>query len=204
MIPTDDLSTQHYVTASEGANIDRGEVYEFNLPADSGELIETTAPVMVAQYLVGGQGTNTDPAIAIVPGASSWLDDYRLATPDGSLSFNENYASIVIDSTSLGSLMLDGAMVDTSGFNPIDATGFSQGLVDLPLGLFDLSADSEFLVMLGGASNADSYFTYGGATFSTGISPPVVTPPTVPVTPPVPPPTTVNSPASLGLLGMAL
>jgi hypothetical protein len=69
--------------------------------------------------------------------------------------------------------------------------------VNLPLGLFDLTAANPFLVMLGGGSNADSYFTYGGSTFAPGISPP-------PPPPPPPPPVGVPEPASLMLLGAGL
>jgi MFS family permease len=68
--------------------------------------------------------------------------------------------------------------------------------VNLPLGLFELSAADPFLVMLGGGSLADSYFTYGGASFAPGISPP---PP-----PPPPPPTDTPEPASLALVSMGL
>ena len=69
--------------------------------------------------------------------------------------------------------------------------------MDLPLGLFDLTADSPFLVMLGGGSQADSYFTYGGATFAPGVSPP-------PDPDPDPDPTGVAEPETLLLLGFGL
>jgi len=80
------------------------------------------------------------------------------------------------------------------GCTGIAATLFSRCIVDLPLGLFELSAADPFLVMLGGGSNADSYFTYGGATFAPGVSPP----------PPPPPPTDTPEPATLALVSMGL
>lgn len=223
MIPTQNLSTNYLVTASDGAELavsdsdlvrviatadntvvsvggamvatlNKGEVYEFDLAAGSGAEIEATQKVMVAQYLKGGAGANTDPAMALVPGADTWLDAYRLATPDGAQAFNLNYASVVLDTNDLASLFLDGALVDTSSFSEILGTGFSRGIVDLGLGLFELEADSDFLVMLGGGSSADSYFTYGGSTFAPGISPP----------PPPPPPIDASAPSSLVLAGLGL
>lgn len=221
MIATDKLSKTYALTASQGANLaygnsdlvrviatadntqvkvngvvvatlNAGDVHEFSLAANSGATVDASAPVMVAQYLKGGQGANTDPAMALVPGSDTWLKSYRLATPSGDQAFDINYASIVMATADLGSLMLDNALVDTSGFSGISGTVYSRGSVNLPLGLFDLKADNPFLVMLGGGSNADSYFTFGGATFAPGISPPP------------PPPNGVPEPATLALVALSL
>ena len=222
MIPNDKLSSSYVLTASRGAEIaparsdlvrvvatadntqvtvdgvvvatiNAGEFYEYSLAANAGSVIEATAAVLVAQYLKGGQGALTDPAMALVPGADTWLSEYRLATPSGAQAFDVNYASIVIETSDLASLLLNGFAVDTSTFSAITGT-YSRGIVDLPLGLFDLTASNPFLVMLGGGSSADSYFTFGGATFAPGISPP----------PPPPPPSGVPEPATLALLGLGL
>jgi len=225
-IPTEKLSRNYLLTASKGAEItpqnrdlvrviatadnttvkvngavvatlNRGDHHEFSLTEATGAQVEASAPVAVAQYLVGGNGVRvagggTDPALSYVPGQDTWLDAYRLATPSGEAAFVFNYASIVIDTDDLGTLQLDGTAVDTSGFSAIGSTGYSRGIIDLPLGLFDLTADSSFLVMLGGGANDDSYFTYGGSTFAPGISPPP---------PPPPPPGGVPLPGTL-LLAM--
>lgn len=225
-IPTEKLSRNYLLTASKGADItpqnrdlvriiatedntevkvngavvatlNRGQFHEFSLAESSGAQVEASAPVAVAQYLVGGNGVRvggggTDPALSYVPGQDTWLDSYRLATPTGGAAFTFNYASIIIDTADLLSLTLNGAAVDTSGFSAIGSTGYSRGILDLPLGLFDLEADSKFLVMLGGGSNDDSYFTYGGSTFAPGISPPP------------PPPNGVPEPGSLALAALAL
>jgi len=219
MIPTDKLSKSYLLTASKGAEVslsksdlvrviatadstevkvdgvvvatlNTGDVHEFSLPQGSGARVDASQPVMVAQYLTGGNGANTDPAMSMVPGADTWLDEYRLATPSGTQDFLIDYASLVIPTADLGSLVLNGVTVNTSGFTAIAGTSFSRGVVDLPNGLFTLDAANDFLVMLGGGSNADSYFTFGGSTFAPGISPPDPTP--------------VPEPAGLALLGLSL
>lgn len=222
MIPTNNLSKTYALTASKGAEIapahsdlvrviaaaantqvkvngvvvatlaNAGDFYEYSLTAGSGSTVEASEAVMVAQYLKGGQGAQTDPAMSMVPGADTWLKEYRLSTPSGTQAFNVNYASVVIETVDLSTLLLNGLAVDTSGFSAIAGTAYSRGIVDLPLGLFDLIADSPFLVMLGGGSNADSYFTFGGSTFAPGISPPP------------PPPNGTPEPASLALTGLGL
>jgi hypothetical protein len=131
--------------------------------------------------------------MTVVPGSDEWLTKYRLSTPSGNQSFLLNYADIVMQTLDLASLRLDGAMVDTSGCTAIGSTAYSRCNIDLPLGLFDLTGASPFEVMLGGGSGADSYFTYGGATFAPGISPP-----------PPPPTDNVPEPASLVIFAAGL
>lgn len=153
MIPTSKLSSNYFVVATKGAQLagsdlirviatqdntvvkvdgvvvatlNKGQFFEFSLNNATGAHIETSAPAVVAQYLKGGQGLNTDPAMSLVPGSDNWLDSYRLATPSGTQAFVVNYAAVVIHTAVMNSLLLDGVAVNTSGFSAIDSTGFSQ------------------------------------------------------------------------------
>jgi hypothetical protein len=187
--------TQVNVDGVTVATLNKGQFHEYSLAANNGSVVEASSSVMVAQYLKG-QGNAvgpTDPALSLVPGADTWLAEYRLATPSGAQDFTTDYASIVIESDALTTLLLDGSPAATTGCSAIGATVYSRCDITLPNGLFDLTAADPFLVMLGGGGNFDSYFTYGGATFATGISPP-----------PPPPPVTTPEPASLALFGVGL
>ncbi len=165
------------------ATLNGGQFFEGRV-AGGLELVGSK-PIMVAQYLVGqGQaGANTDPAMVIVPGSDQWLKSYVFASPSGSQDFPTDFVSIVIRTTDLGTLRLDGTAPDTASFQTLGSTAFSFGNIEVSLKLaaFAIEAVSPFQLLLSGFDSFDSYFTYGGAAFSPGASPP---PP-----PPPPPPT---------------
>ncbi|PZU49384.1 MAG: hypothetical protein DI568_05910 [Sphingomonas sp.] len=152
----------------------KGDYYEGRV-AGGVELV-ASAPVLVAQYLIGqGQaGVNTDPAMTIVPGSDQWLKSYVFATPSGTANFPTDFVSIVIQTSSLGSLTIDGAVADGTLFNPLGSTLYSYGNIDVSAysGPFSISADTPFQLLLSGFDSYDSYFTYGGAAFAPGASPP--------------------------------
>lgn len=162
----------------------KGDFYEGRVTGGH-ELIATN-PVLVAQYLIGqGQsgGANTDPAMTIVPGSDQWLKSYVFAAPSGEANFPTDYVSIIIQTASLPTLTLGGDAVDAALFAGLGSTLYSYGNIDVSstTGPFAISADTPFQLLLSGFDSYDSYFTYGGAAFSPGASPPVD-----PVDPPPP------------------
>lgn len=163
----------------------KGDFYEGRVK--DGIQVDATKPVLVAQYLIGQTeaGANTDPAMTIVPGADQWLKSYVFATPSGTADFPTDFVSIIIQTTSLGSLTVNGTVADASLFNPLGSTLFSYGNIDVSAttGPFAITADTPFQLLLSGFDSFDSYFTYGGAAFAPGASPPPDNPP-----PPPPPP----------------
>jgi outer membrane autotransporter protein len=168
------------------ATLNAGQFHEGRV-AGGVELVASN-PILVAQYLIGqGQaGQNTDPAMTIVPGSDQWLSSYVFATPSGAANFPTDFVSIVIRTTDLSTLTLDGSVANTASFQVLGSTIFSFGNIDVSstVGAFSISAANPFQLLLSGFDSFDSYFTYGGAAFSPGASPP---PP-----PPPPPPTGVR------------
>ncbi len=176
--------TEVRVNGAVVATLAAGAFYEGRVVG--GNQIDASKKVLVAQYLIGqGQaGVDTDPAMTIVPGADQWLKSYVFATPSGTADFATDFVSIIINTNSLGSLVVNGAFANASLFNPIGSTGFSFGDINVSdtTGPFSIFADTPFQLLLSGFQSFDSYFTYGGAAFSPGASPPPD------IDPPPPPP----------------
>ena len=176
------------------ATLDLGEFVEIRVPV--GKTITADKPVLVAQYLIGQTeaNANTDPAMTIVPGADQWLKSYVFATPSGSADFPTDYISLLMQTTDVASLMIDGATVADTFTSLGGGSLFSYVNIDVSSksGPFSITADNPFQLLLSGYDAYDTYFTYGGAAFSPGAS---VTPPVVNDTP---------EPSSFALLGLAL
>ncbi|NJL78239.1 MAG: tandem-95 repeat protein [Richelia sp. RM2_1_2] len=168
-------NTQVTLDGSVVATLNAGQSFDFTLSTNAAQ-ITTSEPALVAQYLQSrnlvGEG---DPAMMFVPGQDAWLKKYKLATPAGSAAFNDNLVNVVIPTTALNSLELNGAAVDTSGFVSVGSSGFSVGNLEIAPGLFTIEASEAFQVSLFGFESFDSYLTFGAATFAQGVSnrPPV-------------------------------
>jgi outer membrane autotransporter protein len=156
------------------ATLDTGQFWEGRVAG--GLELTATGKVLVGQYLIGQSqaGDNTDPAMTIVPGQDQWLSSYVFSPPLGTASFASDFIQIIIGTSDIATLLLDGVGVDSGLFRPLASTAFSFGNIDVSdkNGRFAISAASPFQILLMGFQSFDSYFTYGGAAFAPGASPP--------------------------------
>lgn len=156
------------------ATLNAGQFHEGRVVG--GVEIVATNPVLVGQYLIGQSqaGENTDPAMTIVPGADQWLSSYVFATPSGAANFPTDFINIVIRTTDIASLTVNGVAPDPGLFNPLGSTLYSFANIDVSstTGPFAITAANPFQLLLLGFDSFDSYFTYGGAAFAPGASPP--------------------------------
>ena len=165
-----DNDTDVTVDGNVAATLNQGEFHEFTL-SDPAAVIETSKPALVAQYLQGattaGEG---DPALSFVPGTDTWLSSYIVATPSGANALAENLINIVIPTSAVASLRVNDTPVDPSAFSEIAGSSLSVANLAVDPGLIRAEADEDFQLSLFGYDEFDSYLTFGGASFASGLS----------------------------------
>lgn len=157
---------------SQVHNLSAGEFLELGRGSLLDELtsISSNNPLLVGQFMVGvtlsGLG---DPAFSLVPDVNGWLDEYIFNVPVG---YDGNYLNVAIEQNSLGSLLLDGSLVDPLLFQPIAGTTLVGGNVPVAEGSHVITANADFMLQNHGFASAVSYFGIAGSRASGGGSNP--------------------------------
>ena len=175
------------------ATLNAGQFADFR--SGAGALITSNNPVLINTYLTGQSEHGSvagDPAQSYVPGIAQWLKDYVFSTPVGTQAYSTNFLDIAIRASDIGSLLLNGALVNASNCTALGATIFDTCEIAIAAGAGEILANGTFLLLLDGGTAYDSYLTFAGVTFSPGASPP---PPTT---------TGVPEPDTMALVGLAL
>ncbi|MGA8849840.1 MAG: thioredoxin domain-containing protein [Dehalococcoidia bacterium] len=143
------------VNGSVIGTINRGEFLEITVtePLE----ISATEPVLVAQYLTGEQyeGRTGDPFECLIPPTEQFLSKYTFVTPTG---YAENFVNVVIPTSSLNDLLLDGSPIDAGVFSPFGTRGLSAETIALSEGSHTMLGSAPFGIYVYGY---DQYVSYG-------------------------------------------
>lgn len=150
------------------------------LPPGLTENIRVTSnnPILIGQFMLGtGLAGSGDPAFALVPDRSQWLDRYIFNVPVG--DYND-FLGIAIEGSALASLQLDGVPVNPASFSSVPGTTLMAGNVGVTDGSHVIEASTDFLLLGHGFNDAfASYFGVGGSAISGGGTTPPPPPPPV-------------------------
>jgi len=152
------------------ATLAAGEFHEFTL-STTAQTVTTTNPALVAQYLQGattaGEG---DPAMSFVPGTDTWLSSYIVATPSGSEALAQNLVNLVVPTSAVSTVQINGVDVDDTQFTAVAGTTLSVANIPVAPGVVRVEASQNFQLSLFGFDSFDSFLTFGGASFASGLS----------------------------------
>src|SRR5690606_22410812 len=126
-------------------------------------VIETSHAASVAQYSLGQayDGVISDPFMMLIPPIEQFLDKYTFSAPV-SAALTVHFANVVIKTTALSSIRLDGVMPNLALFQPIGDGTFSGGQIPISAGSHFISAESPFGLYVYGFGNYNSYGYPGG------------------------------------------
>lgn len=152
--------TQVTINGAEVTTLDRGQFHQLQISESS--IISATQPVLVAQYSNGTSfdGVTSDPFMLTVPPFEQYLDGYVVTTP--SEGFAQNFINLVVPSSAVGAVTLNGEPVPAQSYSPISGTGFSAAQLAIELGSQVLDGPLPFGAIVYGFDRDDSYGYAGG------------------------------------------
>jgi len=157
-------ATEVRINGAVVATLAAGQFHEQIVAGSS--LIETNAPVLVAQYSNGTtfDGATSDPFQMLIPPFEQFLNSYTVTTPAS--GFAQNFINVVVQTAELSTFRLDGAPVDPAQFAPIAGSDFSGAQLPVGLGSHTLTARLPFGSFVYGFDRDDSYGYPGGLSLS--------------------------------------
>jgi len=169
-------NTQIFINGSASGTIRRGQVRTFDLAGVT--RIDASRPVFVSQLARSSDHDdveNADPFMVTVPPLRFYTRDHMICTGPAQLAIHR--VNIVIPTSAIGSLTLDGAPVPAGSFSAIGASGFSSARISVPAGPHALSANQPFGTVVYGFGPYEGYGWPGGMYFGDIHPPTIVCPP---------------------------
>ncbi|WP_197470054.1 hypothetical protein [Oleiphilus sp. HI0117] len=161
-----------YIDGVYKAKLGKKQYFEFF--SNDAQHIKTSHPVMVMQYMAGqnldgGYGgtpalVEADPAMVVVTPVEQYLKSYLVNTP--AYTIDRNFINVVIATSAVGSVQLNGNSVDTSLFTEVPGTEYSFAQIEIETGSHFLEASEPMGMYNYGYARYESYAYSGGMAFS--------------------------------------
>jgi len=143
------------------ATLDAGEFFQ-DYSQTQHTMVTASHPVLVAQYSKGfDNGDNVgDPMMIVVAPTEQFLSSYRFATPvRGSW---RHYINLIVPTSTVDSLRLDGHAVDRTLFQPFGISLYSIAQIEVPYGTHVITNVQPFgLYSYGFGYDEAAYDAYG-------------------------------------------
>jgi len=148
------------------ANLAAGEFFETILGSATHNRISSNEPILVGQYSRSSEadGVTSDPFFALVPPDEQFLNSYVISA--GTPNIPSNFLNITSPTSNIGTVRVDGVVVNAGLWTPIQATGFSGAKVPIANGVHTVTSSLPVGLLTYGFGSFDSYGYLGGQSFS--------------------------------------
>ena len=147
------------------ASLQEGHYHEMFL--EEASTIVTSEPALVTQFATGTtrDGVVADPFMMVVPPVEQFLSSYNFTTLGPDEGFSSGYVNVVTTVQDIGSVVLDGAVIDAEKFREIGTSGYVYAQVQLERGDHILVSAAPAGIYVYGFGDYDSYGYPGGMNF---------------------------------------
>lgn len=159
-------ATSVSVNGAVVATLNAGDFFETILASGTYNRVTSNQPILVGQYSRSSEadGVTSDPFFALVPPDEQFLNSYVVSA--GTANIPANYLNITSPTANIGTVMVDGVVVNAGLWNAIQATGFSGATVPVANGVHTVSSSLPIGLLVYGFGSFDSYGYLGGQSFS--------------------------------------
>lgn len=161
--------------------LNKGQAVQFL--SGNPQQILSNKPVFVAQYANGMtfDYTTGDPFMMNIIPIDQFINNSKVVIPNG---YSYNYLTIIVPNSAIGTVLLDGSIINPSFFSSISSSGYSGARILVMPGLHTIIAPYNFGVWAYGFRDYESYGFPGGTGINiyTSTVTPTITP-TLTITP---------------------
>jgi len=161
--------TFRIIASADNTTVDiNGDIITLNRGAVDDRIITTSSvisadnPIMVAQYSNSStfDGVTSDPFMMLIPPFEQFLTSYTFTTPSSGIIIN--YVNVVLPSSAVSGVVLDGLPVPAASFTPIGTSGYSGAALPLSIGSHSITCSEACGISSYGFNSYDSYGYPGG------------------------------------------
>ncbi|MCX7698412.1 MAG: hypothetical protein N2114_02975, partial [Candidatus Goldbacteria bacterium] len=156
-------NTQVTVNATPIPTLNKGQAVQFlsGIP----QQIISDKPIFVAQFANGltFDYKTGDPFMMNITATDQYINNSKVVIPTG---YSYNYLTIIAPNSAIGSITLNGSIINPSIFSTIITSGFSSARISISPGLHTITSPFNFGIWAYGFREYESYGFQGG----TGIN----------------------------------
>lgn len=153
--------------------------------------ITANNPIYVTQYSnshsydcgLGLVCMDADPFMITVPPTSQYGNNYLTSVLPPSFGFSPNYENLLVPTSAVGAVSLDGAAIPAASFVPIGASGYSGAAVSVSAAEHVLVGVAPFGALVYGFNTSDGYGYPAGSLVSSATATATVLPTSIPTSP---------------------